>query len=479
MLRKNFSYFNFNLYNQNKNNPISKYLRYNYNIKNITNITKIKINKTNKFTKSTFAFSSSSKDQNRSEHFQIQSHTQTEDKASLLLTMENKAGVLAKFANIFASNGVNLSYINSRPSKFLTKEKRCVDFYVDCEATLGSNNLEKALEELKEKGISIDVLNSEIVPWFPKNKLDLNEIGRVVLSAGEQLSSDHPGFKDEVYRKRREEIVTISNQYDMRDELNVPTITYTEEEKLVWKTVWDKLIPLFKKHACEEVKENMDHFIKEVGFTREDIPQVKDISAYLKKETNTIFRPVGGLLSQREFLNGLAFRVFHSTQYIRHKSVPLYTPEPDIIHEFLGHSILFANKDFADFSQEIGLASLGASDEDVEKLGNIYWFTIEFGLCQQNGETKIYGAGILSSPKEIEWSISDKPKLHPFDLNKMAKFPYSITDIQTDYFVAPSFAEMKKLVIKYGDELKKPFNVSYNISDDCVEIDRKIKTFKI
>ena len=388
---------------------------------------------------------------------------------------ESTTNLQRKFANIFAHHGVNLSHIKSKPSKFLSEEKRYVDFFVDCEAELGTNNLADALDELQEKGISINILRTEKSPWFPKNKYDLNDIGREVLSAGEQLTSDHPGFTDVVYRNRREEIVAISNSYNMEDELNIPTIEYTEDEKKVWKFVWDLLIPLHKKHACEEVRDNMDHFIKNVGFSGEDIPQMKDISAYLKQETNTIFRPVAGLLSQREFLNGLAFRVFHSTQYIRHKSFPYFTPEPDVIHEILGHSVLFANKDFADFSQEIGLASLGASDEDVEKLGTIYWYTIEFGLCLQNDKTKIYGAAILSSPKEIEWSVSGKPKLHPFDLNVMGKFPYSITEIQTDYFLAPSFPEMKKLVVKYAEDIKKPFNISYNTTTEKVEIDRKLK----
>jgi phenylalanine-4-hydroxylase len=411
-----------------------------------------------------------------SKSFPEQRFFEIDDKTGLHFSLEDKPGSLLEALKVFSENNVNLTYINSKPTKFTHGRSKHIDFFVDFDGKMSDKNVKKALNSLGSLSKDVGISKISEIPWFPKSIYDLNMIGRVLMTAGQQLASDHPGFKDEVYRKRRDEIVNISNSYNMEDGLNIPEVKYTEEETKLWTFMWDNLLPLHKLHACKEFQNSFESFQKEAGFRRDEIPQLKTIAAFLKKKTNTLYRPVGGLLTQREFLNGLAFRVFHSTQYIRHPSSPLYTPEPDIIHEILGHAPLFANKDFADFSQELGLASLGASDEDITKLGTIYWFTVEFGICQQAGQRKCYGAGILSSPSEIEWSMSDKPRVHPLDLWKVAVFPYTITEIQNDYFLAESFGCMKKEVTKYAEEIKRPFNVTYDVETGNINVDRNIAT---
>jgi phenylalanine-4-hydroxylase len=106
---------------------------------------------------------------------------------------------------------------------------------------------------------------------------------------------------------------------------------------------------------------------------------------------------------------------------------------------------MFAHKDFAEFSQEIGLASLGATERELQRLATIYWFTIEFGMCKERGNLKAYGAGILSSVGELEYCLTDKPKYYPLDPFEIAQnhLNFPISSMQPYYFVAESFAKAK------------------------------------
>ena len=130
----------------------------------------------------------------------------------------------------------------------------------------------------------------------------------------------------------------------------IATVDYNQTEKDVWAFCYKNLIDRFRTNACEEFNWTINEFQKNIGLCETEIPQLETISAFLKEATGWRLKPVGGLLTQREFLNSLAFRIFCSTQYVRHSSEPLYTPEPDILHELLGHAPMFAHQEFADFS---------------------------------------------------------------------------------------------------------------------------------
>lgn len=245
-----------------------------------------------------------------------------------------------------------------------------------------------------------------------------------------QLDQDHPGFRDTDYRARRNAIAQAALDY--REGL-VPDVEYSPEEQGVWRTVWDHLGPLHEAHACAE-------FLRvsgDLGLARDRIPQLRELNPRLRAATGFAMQPVAGLVSARTFLAQLGDRVFLSTQYIRHPSAPLYTPEPDVVHELVGHAATLIHPRIAELSQVFGRAAQSADDAGVKALEQAYWYTLEFGAVEEGGELKAFGAGLLSSSGEIQ--RYQGAELLPWDIERMSRTPYDPTDYQPHYFVAPSF----------------------------------------
>merc|ERR1712025_590849 len=398
----------------------------------------------------------------------IKEATDGEKSINIIFSLNEAVGALAESLKIFKRHRVNLRHIESRSSIKVPG----YELMVEVESSFG--DVEGALSDIKSSSSYFQIItrdykdNADSVPWFPRKIQELDKFANQILSYGSELDSDHPGFTDQVYRARRKEFADIAFNYKHGQQ--IPYVEYTEVEKGVWKTVFRNLTRLYKTHACYEHNHVFPLLEENCGYNEDNIPQLQTISKYLKKKTGFTLRPVAGLLSSRDFLAGLAFRVFHSTQYIRHHTRPNYTPEPDVCHELLGHVPLFADPAFAQFSQEIGLASLGASDEYIEKLATCYWFTVEFGITRQNGQLKAYGAGLLSSFGELEWCLSGKPELKQFDPEKTGLQKYPITEHQPIYFVTESFEDAKQRMIDFAATIPRPFGVRYDPYTQTIQL---------
>jgi len=387
---------------------------------------------------------------------------------NIIYSLNESVGELAESLNIFKKHQVNLLGIESRSSI------KVPGYEIMVEVDTSSGNVDNALAELRKEASYFQLISREYkdkastVPWFPRHIQDLDRFANQILSYGSELESDHPGFTDPVYRARRTEFADIAFNY--KHGTPIPFVEYTAKEKGVWQEVYTNLTRLYKTHACYEHNHVFPLLEENCGYSEDNIPQLQTVSDFLKSVTGFQLRPVAGLLSSRDFLAGLAFRVFHSTQYIRHHTRPNYTPEPDICHELLGHAPLFADPAFAQFSQEIGLASLGAADEYIEKLATCYWFTVEFGLCRQNGQLKAFGAGLLSSYGELEWCLSGKPELQSFEPKKTGIQKYPITEHQPLYFVTESFEDAKAKMIDFASSIPRPFGVRYDPYTQTIQL---------
>lgn len=398
-------------------------------------------------------------------------------RVSLLIELADRPGALEEILRHFSSHGVNLTHIESRPAH----EGR-FDFYVDCEGRRGEAAVDAVIGELEKTALKLLVLDERRVPWFPRHVAELDRIANNTLEAGSDLESDHPGFNDPAYRARRAMIDDLARHHVHGEE--IPVVDYTPEEVATWGEVFRRLEDLQARYACAEYRRVFEVMAQECGYAADNVPQVRTVNDFLRQRTGFRLRPVAGLLGSRDFLNGLAFRVFFSTQYLRHHSAPLYTPEPDVVHELIGHAPMFADPAFADLSQEIGLASLGASDEEIERLARCYWFSVEFGLLREYGELKAYGAGLLSSFGELEYAcspqrpaggVNERPELVPWEPSRAATCEFPITEYQPLYFVADSLQDAKSRMQEYCRTLARPFYARYNPATESIWVDRAVK----
>lgn len=271
----------------------------------------------------------------------------------------------------------------------------------------------------------------------------------ILLYAGE-LGEDHPGFSDPEYRARRAAIATVAEGFEFGHP--VPEVPYVDEEHHVWETVSAALRDRHRQHAPAALVESAER----LGLPQDHVPQLDEVSSLTEPLTGFRYAPVAGLVAPKAFYSKLEEGWFQSTQYIRHSSAPFYTPEPDLIHEVIGHGTHLASDTITAMYRGFGAAVARCQTEEaVQFLSRFFWHTMEFGVVKEGGEIRAYGAGILSSVGELDEYRG--MTILPWDVTAMSTRSYDITRYQDVLFLAESMTQLEdawyELVMDFDDDV--------------------------
>jgi phenylalanine-4-hydroxylase len=215
---------------------------------------------------------------------------------------------------------------------------------------------------------------------------------------------------------------------------------YTGEQHAVWAELVRRRMPQLAKHACAEY---LDGF-EQIGLREDTIPNLAEVNLRLGPRTGWNATPVSGFLPPDAFFEMLAARQFPTTTWLRKRESLEYTPEPDIFHDVFGHVPMHAHPVFADFLQQYGrvCATLMDDKEKLEKMGRLFWFTVEFGIIRQKGAIKLYGSGLISSHGESTYVIQGGPEIRDFNLEQVLNQQFLVSEMQKVLYAVESFDQI-------------------------------------
>lgn len=252
-----------------------------------------------------------------------------------------------------------------------------------------------------------------------------------------ELDPKHPGINDPAYIERRTSFFDLARKARLAGE-EMPVIDYTPEENAIWGLILERLAEAHERRAWATYLEGR----RQLAFIPDRLPNHRELSRTLHALNGLRLAPAEGLIDFREFFSHLADREMPCTQYLRHGSQPQYTPEPDVIHDVIGHVPTLMNADYVSLIQIVGRAARKATTEQLAMLNRIYWFGIEFGLIEEGGDVKIFGSGLLSSFGEMEHAFSDEVQRLPFVMADVIQRDYDPTAMQPVLYVIPSLASL-------------------------------------
>jgi len=214
---------------------------------------------------------------------------------------------------------------------------------------------------------------------------------------------------------------------------------YTEEQHDVWSELVRRRLPQVREYACREYLEGYDI----VGLVADRLPDFRVTTQRLKPRTGWSTTAVSGFLPPDAFFEMLDARMFPTTTWLRSRDSLGYIPEPDIFHDVFGHVPMHAHPVFADFLQHYGsVCARIENPELLERLGRLFWYTVEFGLIRQDRKIKVYGSGVISSHGECTNVIESGCEVRDFNLDEVLETPVKVDEIQKVLFAIESFDQI-------------------------------------
>ncbi len=214
---------------------------------------------------------------------------------------------------------------------------------------------------------------------------------------------------------------------------------YTIDQHQLWGELVRRRCAQLEQLACDEYWEGFEA----IGLGERCVPVLADISVRLQRRTGWSSTPVSGFMPAPAFFEMLALRMFPTTTGLRHREAAEYTPEPDIFHDVFGHVPMHAHQGFADFLEYYGNVCVGIENPDaLEKLGRLFWYTVEFGVIRERGGIKVYGSGLISSQQESTNVLKGKVEVRPFDLDEVLETPVKVDQVHERLFAIESFEQI-------------------------------------
>jgi phenylalanine-4-hydroxylase len=215
--------------------------------------------------------------------------------------------------------------------------------------------------------------------------------------------------------------------------------TYSAEEHAVWATLYRRRMVALQGSGSRLFLEGAER----IGLQPDRVPDLADVNRRLASRTGWSAVAVSGFLPAREFFSCLAGQRFPTTVTVRPRQHLDYLPEPDIFHDVFGHVPLHAHPVFALFLQRFGaIASAAWTEEQVQAMARLFWFTVEFGLIREQGDIKVYGSGLISSHADAANALGTQCDRRPFDLETVLAQPFEIDRLQRVLFVIDSFDQL-------------------------------------